>query len=246
MPRLGDAANRPDEDFIVVPAAPKMQAESALLSSNTLVAWFEDGRKDVPCNEVVVAFATTFGCRKEDVSVIRHLSEQFFVRFMYEHNCVHAVNRGDILVPNSKLFVRAWILEAHDDNEDMMHHIRLRIEGIFVHGWNEHVAALVIFRRCSLDYISPMAPRREDTRFLSLWVWMCDPGTVCCCTWTCSRTTPRHKTMMTTHPLRTLSSSRGSPVKSMGRPAAAAKAVTCQVMRTTIVGASRQGRIALK
>ncbi|KAE8793125.1 Disease resistance protein RPM1 [Hordeum vulgare] len=82
MPRLGDAANRPDEDFIVVPAAPKMQAESALLSSNTLVAWFEDGRKDVPCNEVVVAFATTFGCRKEDVSVVRHLSEQFFVKFI--------------------------------------------------------------------------------------------------------------------------------------------------------------------
>ncbi|KAI4982344.1 hypothetical protein ZWY2020_022836 [Hordeum vulgare] len=83
MPRFGDAVCRPDEDFVVVLATPEMQAESVLLSTNAAVAWFKDGRKDMPCHEVVAAFATTFGYQKVDVSVVRHLPEQFFVRFMY-------------------------------------------------------------------------------------------------------------------------------------------------------------------
>ncbi|KAI4965156.1 hypothetical protein ZWY2020_057379 [Hordeum vulgare] len=80
MSSLGDVDYRPDEDFVVVPATPKMQQKSAMISTNVAVALFKDGRKDVPCHKVAAAFATTFGYRKADVSVVRHLPEQFFVR----------------------------------------------------------------------------------------------------------------------------------------------------------------------
>ncbi|KAI4990716.1 hypothetical protein ZWY2020_039087 [Hordeum vulgare] len=60
----------------------------------------------------------------------------------------------------------------------MMHHVRLYIEGILVHGWNEYVIAFVIGRKCSLDYIEPSALSREDTPFLSLWAWTSDPNTI--------------------------------------------------------------------
>ncbi|XP_048537433.1 uncharacterized protein LOC125516024 [Triticum urartu] len=178
MSRLGDAANRPEEDFVVVPATPEMQAESVLLSTNAAVAWFEGAREDVPCHTVAAAFAATFGFRPADVSVVRHFPEQYLVKFMYQHNCADAVNRGDFLVGNSSLFVRAWRLEVHADNEDMMHHVRLCIEGIPVHAWNEYVAAFVIGRRCSLDYIEQRSLRREDTRDLSLWAWTSDPNAI--------------------------------------------------------------------
>ncbi|XP_044405532.1 uncharacterized protein [Triticum aestivum] len=97
---------------------------------------------------------------------------------MYQHNCADAVSRGEFLVGNSSLFVRAWRLEAHADNEDMMHHVRLCIEGIPVHGWNEYVAALVIGRGCSLDYIEQKSLRREDTRYLALWAWTSNPNAI--------------------------------------------------------------------
>ena len=84
MSRLGDAANRPEEDFVVVPATPEMQAESALLSTNAVVAWFEGVREDVPCHTVAAAFAATFGFRPANVSVVRHFPEQYLVRFMYQ------------------------------------------------------------------------------------------------------------------------------------------------------------------
>ncbi|KAE8778680.1 hypothetical protein D1007_48368 [Hordeum vulgare] len=147
MPHLGDVASRPEGVFVVVMAMPWMHAESDLLSTNAMVAWFEDGRKHVPCNEVVAAFATTFGCRKADVTAFQHLPEQFFVR-----------------------------LEAHADNKDMMHHVWLCIEGIPIHGWNKYVAAFVIGRKCSIDYIEPLVLRRKDTLFLSLWAWTSDPN----------------------------------------------------------------------
>ncbi|XP_037409639.1 uncharacterized protein LOC119272199 [Triticum dicoccoides] len=94
---------------------------------------------------------------------------------MYQHNCADAVNRGDFLVGNSSLFVHAWRLEAHAGHDA---YVRLCIEGVPVHGWNEYVAAFVIGRGCSLDYIKQKSLRREDTRYLALWAWTSNPNTI--------------------------------------------------------------------
>lgn len=178
MPRLGDAASRPDEDFVVVPATPEMQAELVLLSTNAAVTWFKGARDNVSCGTVAAAFASSFGARQTDVSVVRHYPEQYLVRFMYQHHCADAVNRGDFLCGNSQLFVRAWRLEAHAENDDMMHHVRLCIEGIPVHGQNDYIATFVIGRGCLLDYIEQCSLRREDTRYLALWAWMANPSAI--------------------------------------------------------------------
>lgn len=59
-----------------------------------------------------------------------------------------------------------------------MHHVRLCIEGIPVHGWNEYVVAFVIGCGCSLDYIEQKSLRREDTRYLALWAWTSNPNAI--------------------------------------------------------------------
>ncbi|KAE8788162.1 hypothetical protein D1007_37860 [Hordeum vulgare] len=122
---------------------PEMRAESALLSTNAAMAWFE-------------------GCRK----------------FMYQHNSADAVNRGDFLVANSNISVCAWRHKAHSNSKDMMHHVWLCIERIPVYGWKEYVAVFVIDRKCSLDYIEPMALHREDTHFFSLWALPSNPNAI--------------------------------------------------------------------
>ncbi|KAE8793295.1 hypothetical protein D1007_32136 [Hordeum vulgare] len=71
MERHGDASTRPDEEFVIVPATPEMQTESALLSSNAAVAWLEGARQDVSCSQVGTKIAAALGTRPADVDVVR-------------------------------------------------------------------------------------------------------------------------------------------------------------------------------
>ncbi|KAI5013468.1 hypothetical protein ZWY2020_034580 [Hordeum vulgare] len=82
-PRLGDATIRPAEHCVVVPATPKMQVESALLSTNGVVAWLDGARKNVSCQRVASELATTLDARQADAEVVRHYPQKFFVRFMH-------------------------------------------------------------------------------------------------------------------------------------------------------------------
>ncbi|KAE8819080.1 hypothetical protein D1007_03064 [Hordeum vulgare] len=97
---------------------------------------------------------------------------------MYQHHCALAIDHDDLPCCGSKLFVRAWLLEAHAENEDMMHHVRLCIEGVPVHAWNDYVATFVNGRGCSLDYIEQRSLHREDTRFSTLWAWTANPSSI--------------------------------------------------------------------
>lgn len=59
-----------------------------------------------------------------------------------------------------------------------MHHVRLGIEGIPLHGWNNYIATFVIGRGCSLDYIKQPSLRKDDTRYLALWAWTANPSAI--------------------------------------------------------------------
>ncbi|KAF7002058.1 hypothetical protein CFC21_017604 [Triticum aestivum] len=178
MPRLGDASLRPEEDFVVVPATPEMQAESAILSSNAVVAWLEGARQDISCRQVATELAAALGARPADVEVVKHYPEQFFVRFVYKHQCAEVVSRDSLPGAGYNIFVREWRLEAHADNEDMLLHVRLCMEDVPLHGWNEYIATFLIGRSCSLDYIEPRSRRKEDTRDLALWAWTANPNAI--------------------------------------------------------------------
>ncbi|KAI4997619.1 hypothetical protein ZWY2020_052961 [Hordeum vulgare] len=177
-PRMGDPTLRPTEDFVVVHASAEMQAESALLSSNGAVVWLDGARRDVPCRQVADELAVALGALKADVDVVKHYPEQFFVRFMHQHHCALAVSREHLLGAGHTIFVREWRLEAHADNEDQLHHVRLSLEGVPLHAWNNYIATFLIGRGCSLDYIEPRSLRKEDTRDLALWAWTADPSSI--------------------------------------------------------------------
>lgn len=175
---MGDASLRPAVDYVVVPATPEMQAESAVLSTNGAVAWLEGARQDVSCQQVAAELAAALGARRADVEVVEHYPEQFFVRFRHQHHCALAVSRGHLSGAGYLIYVREWRLEAHADNEDQLHHVRLCLEGVPLHGWNNYIATFLIGRGCSLDYIEPRSLRKEDTRDMALWAWTADPNAI--------------------------------------------------------------------
>ncbi|XBJ12669.1 hypothetical protein VPH35_017150 [Triticum aestivum] len=178
VPCLGNASLRPEEDFVVVPATPEMQAEAAILSSNCDVAWLDGARLDVSCQQVAAELATELGARHADIEVVKHYPEQFFVRFTHQHHCADAVSRGHLRGAGHRIYVREWRLEAHADNEDQLHHVRLCLEGVPLHGWNNYIATFLIGRGCSLDYIEQRSLRKEDTRDLALWAWTSNPNAI--------------------------------------------------------------------
>ncbi|KAE8790447.1 hypothetical protein D1007_35214 [Hordeum vulgare] len=112
MPRLGDAASRTKEDLVVVPATPEMQTESALLATNAAVAWFEGDRDDKSCEAAAAAVVAIVGARQADINVVHHYPEQLLIRFMYQHHCALAIDRGYLPCCGSKLFICAWRLEG--------------------------------------------------------------------------------------------------------------------------------------
>ncbi|KAE8775645.1 Disease resistance protein RPM1 [Hordeum vulgare] len=118
MPRLSDASIRPAEHCVVIPATPKMQVESALLSTNGAVAWLDGARQNVSCQHVASELAMALDARQADVEVVRHYPEKFFVRFMHQHYSTLAVSRGHLPGACYLIYAREWRHKAHANNED--------------------------------------------------------------------------------------------------------------------------------
>jgi hypothetical protein len=72
---------------------------------------------------------------------------------------------------------------AYGDHYDLRHHVRLCLEGIPAHAWNESIAKRTIARACDLDYVDTRSRRRDDTRALCLWAWTYDPSDIPKVTW---------------------------------------------------------------
>ncbi|KAE8783157.1 hypothetical protein D1007_43420 [Hordeum vulgare] len=163
------------EDFVVVPVSVEMQDESSLLSTNGALAWLDGARQGVSCQQVAAELATDLGTRLANVEVVRHYPEQFFVRFMHQHHCALVVSCGHLPRAGYRIHAREWRLEAHVDNEEQLHHVRLCLEGVLLRGWKNYIATFLIGHGRSLDYIRPRSLRKEDTLDMVLWAWEADP-----------------------------------------------------------------------
>jgi hypothetical protein len=60
----------------------------------------------------------------------------------------------------------------------MNFHVRVGLENVPLHAWNEHTVSRIIGRASSLDYIEPRSLRKEDTELLWVWVWAENPSCI--------------------------------------------------------------------
>lgn len=132
----GDHGARPAEVFAIIHSTPSMLQEATVLEAHAVVAW-PDRDLRASTQEVAAAFVKELGVLEPDISVVRHCPEAFLVRFYHQHHCTNAVGRREIPFGATKLQIRQWRLEAHAEHVDHRHHVRLCLEGLPLHAWEE-------------------------------------------------------------------------------------------------------------
>lgn len=183
MARPGDAAERPQETSAVAASTRDMDSELARLSTHAAWAWLGGVRPATGTSTVRRAFCSRFGMREEDITVVQHYPEDFFITFEHQHHRDAAVARRDFTYGNIDIRVRPWQLPVHGDRINFDYHVRLCLEGIPLHAWNEGIAKRAVAKSCVLDYVESQSLRKEDTRTLNLWAWTRNPSDIPKVTW---------------------------------------------------------------
>lgn len=159
----------------MIHATPAMHQEAQLLADHAAVAWLD---RDVRASkeDIAAAIVKELGTLIEDVHVVRHYPEAFLVRFFHKHHCALATSQHELPFNGTKLQLRPWRLEAHADNVDLVHHVRLCLDGLPLQAWDEFAVAQAIGLGCSIDYIEPVSKIKADTEMLGVWAWTASPA----------------------------------------------------------------------
>ena len=83
MARPGDPSVRPLETYAVAFSIDNMDQELDRLSVHVMVAWLGGNRPVVEPEVIKRAIRHHFPVRPEDVTVVRHAPEDFFIDFKY-------------------------------------------------------------------------------------------------------------------------------------------------------------------
>jgi hypothetical protein len=150
-----------------------MDHELNHLSMHGMVAWIGKNRPEVEPEVIKTAICHRFAVCTEDVSIVKHFPEDFFVLFKHRHHRDEATSLGRFPYGSLNIHTRTWQLATHGDISDLKYHVRLCLEGIPLHSWNESIAkravARAVARACDLHYVEESSLLREDARALCLW-----------------------------------------------------------------------------
>ena len=105
----------------------------------------------------------------EDVTVTKHFPEDFFIDFKHRHHHDEAVAQGSFPYRNLDIHTSPWQLVTHGDICGLKYRVRLCLEGIPLHAWNESIAKRAVAKACDLDYVEKSSLDRADTRALCVW-----------------------------------------------------------------------------
>lgn len=164
MARPGDPAGRPEETSATASSTRDMERELA----NGAVAWPGQNRPKVNPEVIKRAIYHKFAVLPADVSVAKPLPEDFFIDFKHRHHRDEAVALEKFPYGSLDIHVRPWRLLTHGDAWDLQFHVRLCLEGIPLHAWNESIAKRVVARSCDIDYVEQPSLDHKDTRALCL------------------------------------------------------------------------------
>jgi hypothetical protein len=180
MAQPGDPAVRPEHSCVVASSTSNMERKLERLSSHAVVVWLGRDRPDISPERVMRAFCSRFGVRTEDIKVARSPPGDFLVTFTHRHHREAAVAARDFLHSNLDFRIRPWQLVALGERCDLCFHVRLCLEGIPPHAWNESIAKRSVARACVLDYVEEvcLSSNKVDARGLNLWAWTGNPSNI--------------------------------------------------------------------
>jgi hypothetical protein len=160
-----------------------MEQEFQRLSACAVVACLCRDRDEVRPEAIMRAFCTKLGVLEKDIKVSRHRPEDFLIIFEHQHHRDAAERLGRLPVGHVNIRILPWRILPYSDLTDLRYHVRICLEGIPVHAWNESIAKRAIARACDIDYVDPRTRCREDTRAFCLWAWTYNPSDIPKVTW---------------------------------------------------------------
>lgn len=89
-----------------------------------------------------------------------------------------SVSHSDI-----NICIKPWHILPYNDLVDLRYHIRICLEGIPAHTWNESIAKRAVARAYTVDYVEARSLCRDDTMVLCLWAWTYDASDIPKVTW---------------------------------------------------------------
>lgn len=162
----------------------------AHFSTHAVVACLCRDNDDIGPDQVKRALCSRLCIREADIKVVRHKPEDFFIVFEHPHHRDAALDLHRLPAGNIVIRILPWRVLPYGDHCDLRHHVRICLEGIPVHAWNESIAKRAVARSCDLDYVDPRSLRRDsralcpdDTRALCLWAWTYNPSDIPKVTW---------------------------------------------------------------
>ncbi|KAG0541416.1 hypothetical protein BDA96_02G014900 [Sorghum bicolor] len=174
---------RPMETAATAATNTAMEEELQRLSRCAMVACLCRERDDVSPEEVKRMLCTKLGVLDRDIKVTRHRPEDFLIVFEHQHHRDAALDMRRPQVGSIGIRFLPWRILPYSDRIELRHHVRLCLEGIPAHAWNESIAKRTIARACDIDYMEGRSIRRDDTRALCLWAWTHDPSDIPKVTW---------------------------------------------------------------
>jgi len=125
--------------------------------------------------EVAYALSGQLRVPRHNLRVSRRSSDTFLAEFKSAPERDRAVSRGSIDIGGSSLPIRPWRSAGGAVERVWWYHAKVTMEKVPMEAWNEDGVKLILGDSCILDRLDSRSVEREQSEFLTCWVWMEDP-----------------------------------------------------------------------
>lgn len=128
--------------------------------------------------QVLEALCAEFSLPVHSVSVRRYFPEEFLIFFQSDEVFERVVRRRSVPLGAFRLLVAPWTRQLHAREGSMLFRVRLHLEGIPGHAWDETTAAAVLGSSCRIASCDPASSSASDMAVFKLYAWTSDPASI--------------------------------------------------------------------
>jgi len=178
MARLGDPETRPDEDECLIPTSFATEASRREWEETAAVSWAMSGPPNTGPREVEAAIRDEFRLRQGEVVVTRHHPQAFLIKFHHRHHCSRALQQGFAKRHGIDIHFVKWRSLANCLGVSLLFRVKLCLDGVPRHAWDDGIVERIIGRRCALESIDTDLLHPAETKTIDLWAWTANPSLI--------------------------------------------------------------------
>jgi hypothetical protein len=154
-----------------------IQREDMLLKHALLIK--EEGLLGIhSCEELKEVILHHFSIRKQEMYVYRNSCTPFVVVFSGKHARDEVYAVGRVIDEGIELCFIAWELDEFAEPSIILYHVKLSIEGIPHHAWNQEVVEKVLCDEAIIHHVKEGTGKKIDVRTFPCWAFSKDPSKI--------------------------------------------------------------------